>query len=163
MSDGGIDDFFQSPGANEDLEGGDQSQEPPRVPPRLGLLAELNTEEFDEVARAAKLTFVPEHTTVFRQGDEADRFFIVVDGSVQVARDGEILATLCAGSFFGEGALLVGGRRSATVTTLVPSSIWSIDYTVFDSAVSHHLLADDSARVETQRRITQTPPDAFDG
>lgn len=155
------DDFFQSgpPGGDESLPVFDDV---PRVPPRLGLLAQLAPAEFDQVARAAKLSFIPADTVVFEQGDEADRFFILVDGSVEVARDGIPLATLGDGAFFGESALLVKGRRSATITTLTDSSLWSVSYDAFDSAVSHHLLADETARDEAVRRIAQTPVGGFD-
>ncbi len=156
-----IDDFFQSPPAAAD-DPGTPAQQPRAVPPRLGMLADLDDAEFDQVARAAKLTFPAAGTVVFRQGDEADRFFILVDGAVDVVRDGEQLATLGPGAFFGESALLVPGRRSATITTLTDSSLWSISYDAFDAAVSHHLLADDATRAEAERRIAQTPTSAFD-
>lgn len=152
-------DFFQSsPGTEPAVE---IEQERP-IPPRLGLLAQLASAEFDEVARAAKLAFLPDGTIVFRQGDEADRFFVLVDGAVEVERSGALLATLGPGSFFGESALLVRGRRSATITTVTAVSLWSISYAAFESAVSHHLMADDSTRKEAQRRIAQTPVRAFD-
>lgn len=132
------------------------------LPPRLGLLADLSDVEFDQVARAAKLSFQPAGAIVFRQGDEADRFFILVDGGVEVERDGAQLATLGPGAFFGESALLVRGRRSATITTIADSSLWSIDYAAFDDAVSHHLLADSELRAEAERRITETPEGRFE-
>lgn len=154
--------FFQFDGADgSDADDAPEDAARP-VPPRLGLLAELADDEFDVVARAAKLGFVPAGSEVFAQGAAADRFFILVDGSVEVVRDGEPLATLGPGAFFGESALLVGGRRSASVRTLTDSSIWSVSYEAFDHAVSHHLLADDAARAEAQRRIDATPPAAFE-
>lgn len=131
------------------------------LPPRLGMLAELDDAEFDEVARAAKLAHLEPDTEVFRQGDDADRFFIVVDGAVEVERDGEVLASLGPGAFFGESALLVKGRRSATVTTVARSSLWSISYEAFERAVSHHLLANAEHAAEAERRIAQTPEHAF--
>jgi CRP-like cAMP-binding protein len=155
------DDFFQAGDATAASEGAGTAQ-PRRMPPRLGLLADLTDEEFDLVARAAKLSFQPEGATVFEQGAEADRFFILVDGAVAVVRDGETLATLGPGAFFGESALLVRGRRSATVTTLADCSLWSVSYAAFDGAVSRHLLADDDSRVEAERRIAETPAGKFD-
>lgn len=152
-------DFFQA--AEPDGDDAGISPTPRMVPPRLGLLAELADDEFDLVARAAKLTFQPQGTVVFRQGDEADRFFILVDGGVEIERDGEVLATLGAGAFFGESALLVRGRRSATVTTVADSSLWSVSYAAFDGAMSHHLLADEQAGAEAERRIAETPSAAF--
>ena len=154
------DDFFQF-GGDDDAEVVPPSRQERLLPPRLGMLAELSDEEFDEVARAAKLSFQTQGTVVFEQGDEADRFFILVDGTVEVERDGELLATLGPGAFFGESALLVKGRRSATITTMSDCSLWSISYAAFDAALQHHLLADEERRAEAERRIAETPAGAF--
>ena len=40
---------------------------------------------------------------------------LIIDGEAGVHRGGEIVATLGAGAWFGEVALLTGGRRNATV------------------------------------------------
>ena len=61
--------------------------------------------------------------TLFRQGEEADGLFVVVDGSVGVhgrlpgGREVE-LAVLGAGEVIGEMALVDGGTRAATVRAL---------------------------------------------
>jgi CRP-like cAMP-binding protein len=157
-----FDDFFDSEtGAGSGAESDTGSDQPRLLPPRLGMLADLDDLEFDAVARSAKLSHVKAETVVFRQGDEADRFFILVDGMVDIERDDEALATLGPGAFFGESALLVKGRRSATVIAIADSSLWSISYQAFDAAMSHHLLASEAGE-EAQRRIAQTPSRAFD-
>lgn len=157
-----IDDFFQAGGA-DDSTSGTAAPQPRALPPRLGMLADLSDDEFDHVARAAKLAMVEAGIVVFRQGDAADRFFILVDGGIEVERDGDVLATLGPGAFFGESALLVRGARSATVTTIAASSLWSVSYEAFDAAMSHHLLADELHGAEAERRIAETPKAAFEG
>lgn len=157
--DADFDDFF-GPGDADPVASEPQPQ-PRMLPPRLGMLADLSDQEFDHVARAAKLTHVEPGTVVFRQGDDADRFFILVDGGVEVDRDGELLATLGPGAFFGESALLVKGRRSASVTAVAQCSLWSVSYDAFEAAVSHHLLADAERGAEAERRIAETPEHAF--
>ena len=139
----------------------DADSTPQKVPPRLGLLANLSSEEFTIVARAATLKHHEPGTVIFRQGDPADRFFILVDGAVEIRRDDEVIASLEPGSFFGESALLVSGNRSATVITTAPSSIWSVDYTAFDGVVSRQLLADEAARKVVDQRLEETRPEHF--
>ena len=159
-TDDDFDDFF-GPG-DADPDPAPAESLPRMLPPRLGMLADLDDAEFDHVARAAKLQHLEGDHVIFRQGDVADRFFIVVDGAVEVDRDGAQLATLGPGAFFGESALLVKGRRSATVTTVSETSLWSISYDAFDQAVSHHFMADSERRAEAERRIAETPSRAFD-
>jgi CRP/FNR family transcriptional regulator, cyclic AMP receptor protein len=56
-----------------------------------------------------------------RQGEPGDRFFALVDGSVEVVQDGEVIGTMGAGEYFGEIALLSHAGRTATVRTTSPT------------------------------------------
>ncbi len=49
------------------------------------------------------------------QGDEEDDIFLVLDGVVSVAVDGELMAELGPGALLGERAVLEAGRRTSTV------------------------------------------------
>lgn len=52
---------------------------------------------------------------VIRQGEDGDCMFIIVDGSVTVKNNANIIATLHEGNIFGEYALLSPGPRSASI------------------------------------------------
>ena len=64
-----------------------------------------------------------EGVTVAGEGAPGYSFFVIAQGTAVVSADGDGLATLGPGDFFGEVAILGGGRRSATVTTTSPATL----------------------------------------
>ena len=78
---------------------------------------------------------------IVRQGDPADRFYVIADGTVRVTqrpdRDGEEqhLRDLRAGDVFGEIGLLRGSARTATVTAATPGLLLALDAEAFNDLV----------------------------
>ncbi len=68
-----------------------------------------------ELAQAADRLVIPAGSTVIRQGELAHEFFVILDGTATVIRDGRPIAVLGAGDFFGEIALVGQPYRTATV------------------------------------------------
>lgn len=72
----------------------------------------------DELARCAewfKEVEVVAGSGLAKQDDFSYKFFIVLDGEVDIHRDFEFVARLGPGDFFGEMGLLSGERRNARV------------------------------------------------
>jgi CRP/FNR family transcriptional regulator len=70
---------------------------------------------------------------VFREGDEGDRLFIVIDGKVKISRaaaDGRenLLAVLGTGEMFGELSLFDPGPRTASVSAVTDATLASLDH-----------------------------------
>lgn len=73
---------------------------------------------------------------ICRAGEEGDTFYIVLDGVLEVwAGEGEqhLTGSLGRGDFFGEMALLQGGKRMATVKAARLTRLLSLDKTSFNS------------------------------
>jgi len=87
--------------------------------------AELNTlaEELDREAYATS-------ADVVRQGEPGDRLYLIQRGAATVLiRDHQTereIAWLADGDYFGEGSLLAGGVRTATVRTTEPTEFYTL-------------------------------------
>jgi CRP/FNR family cyclic AMP-dependent transcriptional regulator len=84
--------------------------------------------------RAVEVEFPADHV-IARQGEIGTGFFVVVDGSVRVVRDGEELAVLGPGEFFGELSVLDGKPRVAQVVTVAPTRCLALASWDFEAAL----------------------------
>ena len=92
---------------------------------RVPLFAGLNRRQLRKVAATARVARFHDATVIMKAGEPGDSFYILLDGTVTVRQPGMPAFEREPGSFFGEIALLDGGKRIATVlangriTTLV--------------------------------------------
>ena len=88
---------------------------------RVELFAGLGGVPLSAIAdRAVEVEFAAGRAIV-RQGEVGSGFFLIVSGGGRVTRDGQLIATLKPGDFFGEMSLLDGMPRVATVTADGPT------------------------------------------
>ncbi len=85
------------------------------------LFTGLPTEQLRAIAGSAQEVEFAAGRVIARQGEVGTGFFVVVDGTVRVVRDGELLATLGPGEFFGELSILDGQPRIAQVVAEEPT------------------------------------------
>jgi CRP-like cAMP-binding protein len=91
--------------------------------------------ELDALHRIATPVDVPAGTELTIEGDVGREFFVIVRGKVVATRGRVSIATLGSGSFFGEMALLDHRTRTATVTTLEPTTVLVITAPAFTGLV----------------------------
>lgn len=87
----------------------------------IPLFGDLPVKSLQRIERIATTRDYAEGDVIFDTGDEGVGVFLIVDGQVEVLRDGTSLAKLGAGDVFGEMALIDHYRRSATVRALAPT------------------------------------------
>jgi CRP/FNR family transcriptional regulator len=90
------------------------------------MFASAREDDLAALVAAATEVDLPAGRTVVRQGDDGNGLFLVLDGRVHVVRDGETLATLGPGEWFGELAVLDRGPRVASVVADVPTRCLAI-------------------------------------
>jgi MFS family permease len=79
---------------------------------------------------------------IITQGEDADRFYIIVDGTVEVTQVGSgasepvVLRQMGAGEVFGEIGLLSGVPRTATVTAITDGTLLALDKEAFLALVA---------------------------
>ena len=95
---------------------------------------------------------------VFHQGDQADRFYVIDEGQVEVIGDGRLIRTMGPGDSFGEIALLRDTVRTATVRARTPLELHALESRHFVSAVGgYRSSAREAETVAVDRLLTFTP------
>jgi CRP-like cAMP-binding protein len=84
------------------------------------LFAALRDDELRQVAQQAEDVDVAEGKQLITEGRFAYEFFAIKDGTADVTIEGKVVRSLGPGDFFGELALLVADRRTASVVTTSP-------------------------------------------
>ena len=95
------------------------------------ILADLSSDQRAELADWLEVREVSADTVLAGEGASGYSFFIVADGNAVVTAEGREVRTLSGGDFFGEMALLGGGRRQGTVTTTTDATVLSLHGTDF--------------------------------
>ena len=78
---------------------------------------------------------LPADRTLLTQGKSTDTFYVLLDGEVEVSRDGSPVKRLAAGDFFGEIGMLDRGLATATVTTTGPAEALVMSHAQFRDAI----------------------------
>jgi CRP-like cAMP-binding protein len=86
----------------------------------IPLFAGLSKDDQKVIAQYADDVDVSAGAKLAQEGRFAYEFFAILDGTAEVTRQGEAIAMLGPGDFFGEIGLLASERRVASVTATSP-------------------------------------------
>jgi CRP/FNR family transcriptional regulator, cyclic AMP receptor protein len=89
----------------------------------VGFFSSLSTKELATIAQWTDEVSVREGHELATQGQFAHEFFLIEEGSAEVTKDGERIAELGPGEFFGEIGLLETDRRTASVVATTPMQL----------------------------------------
>lgn len=102
------------------------------------LFSGLDKGSLAQIAKLADEIDLPAGKQLLQQGDHPHEFFLIVDGSVRIDRDGAQINTLGPGDFLGEIALLDGGQRSATATAVTPVNLLILGQREFNTLLNDY-------------------------
>ena len=102
---------------------------------RAPLFEGLSRKELEQLATLADDLEVPSGKVLTRQGDTGREFFVLMDGEVEIERDGESLGRRGAGDFIGEISILEDMPRTATVTAITQVRLFVLTAQNFRSVV----------------------------
>jgi len=92
----------------------------------IPLFAGLTLDQRASVAGACDELEVEDGTVLVREGDFGHAVFAITSGTADVLQDGAVINSLGTGDYFGEVAVMSGGRRSASVVATSPLTLVTI-------------------------------------
>ncbi|HTV21607.1 MAG TPA: mechanosensitive ion channel family protein [Polyangiaceae bacterium] len=125
----------------------------------IELFRGLDEAEIDTLAKAVKVAPFAAGEMVTRQGAEANWLYVLTRGQVEIrvnTPDGgtKRVHTLSAPDFFGEMALLTGGRREASVIAQTTVECLRVDRAAFGALLERRpALAQEVAEILARRRV----------
>ena len=103
---------------------------------RVGLLAALPGQTLALLAERMRREQVPAGQVVMEEGDDGERFYVVLSGVFVVTQSSlGARRLLRPGDYFGEVALAMGVPRTASVRALTPTTVASCDRATFDEFI----------------------------
>jgi CRP/FNR family transcriptional regulator, cyclic AMP receptor protein len=93
---------------------------------RIPIFADIPDDELAQIATFAQEVSVAEGRELVREGDFSYEFMAIEEGEAEVTREGQHLANLGPGDFFGEMGLLEKTLRNATVTAKTPMMLMTL-------------------------------------
>ena len=126
---------------------------------RAPLFEGLSRKELVQLARASEDLEVPPGKVLCKEGELGEQFFVIVDGNVEVTRQGKRVATRGGGEFVGEIALLEETPRMATVTAKTPLRLFVLTRKDFRRLVGENPSVERKVLRALARRVVELSGD----
>jgi CRP-like cAMP-binding protein len=104
---------------------------------RVDLFRDCTKKELGELVPIADELDIPAGTVLLEQGAPGRQFFVLLEGTVDVTRDGEHLPVRGESEAYGEIALLTGLPATATVKAMTELRVLVIEARAFEQLLEH--------------------------
>jgi CPA1 family monovalent cation:H+ antiporter len=131
--------------------------EPIALIQRMPCFQDIALKDLANIAVRMHSQVVPARQVIIRQGEQGDDMYVIAHGVVRVSREAQgmsrDLATLMAGEFFGEVALLSQEPHMATVTTVTPCRLYRLHRDDLNVAMAMQPAIRTALEEESRKRI----------
>ena len=128
------------------------------------IFARTSEKSLESMIKSAVIKTVSSGDKVVQEGQGGVGFYLILDGKAEVIKEGEKLAELETGNFFGELGVIDGLPRTADVVAVTEIKCWILSQWAMKSVIENHpevalsmleelarrLRATDAARVNTE-------------
>lgn len=105
---------------------------------RTPLFKGLPEDEISQLSETLRVLEIPPNTVLFQEGEVGDRFYIIIQGQIEVIKaigtpEERLIGLRGPGEFVGELSLINrAGLRTASVRSLGPAHLWEMSHEEFD-------------------------------
>jgi CRP/FNR family transcriptional regulator, cyclic AMP receptor protein len=123
---------------------------------RVPLFAGLDRKELEMLSKLVKEQRYPAAATIVKAGAGGHGLYIIKEGTIEVIRDGQKVASMGPGQFFGEISVLDGGPRTADVraetdTVCLTLVSWEVKPLLMDNpSITYKMLQEMVKRLRSQ-------------
>ncbi len=117
---------------------GPLARDPTTALQRVGLFADMDRRQAEQIARLLKERRFAKGQTVIVEGSGGAAVYLIVSGQAMVSHSGTAVTALGPGDHFGEIALIDGGPRSATVTAATDLVCYGLTFWEFRPLVERN-------------------------
>ena len=128
------------------------------------IFSDTSEKSLESMIKSAVIKTVSAGDKVVQEGQGGVGFYLILDGKAAVIKEGEKLAELESGNFFGELGVIDGQPRTADVVAITETTCWILSQWAMKSVIANHpevalsmleelvrrLRATDAARVNTE-------------
>ncbi|GAB4577993.1 MAG: hypothetical protein Fur0022_07250 [Anaerolineales bacterium] len=136
---------------------------------QISLFSDLPEEMIAQIAQEVRVQQLAAQEVLFHKGEEGDTLYFIQTGEIEIFDEAEgnkktMLATLKAGEYFGEMALIEEKPRSASARAVTPTSLLTLDRKTFlallenNAKLSLKMTSVIAARLRTSQPATPTQP-----
>ena len=120
------------------------------------IFANTSEKSLESMIKSAIVKTVSPGDKLVQEGQGGVGFYLILDGKAEVIKEGEKLAELETGNFFGELGVIDGQPRTADVVAVTETKCWILSQWAMKSVIANHPEVALSMLEELARRLRAT-------